>query len=442
LTAAAPSAAELGRLHGAHVAELAARTERALAASGFDGLVISSGRAFTYHADDQDAPHHATPHFAHWTPMEGPHHLLHVRPGRRPRLARVAPEDYWFEQAPLRDPFWRDAFETVEVASAERAWTELGPRGRTACVTDDPDTARARGCEPNPAELLARLDWNRSLKTDYEVACLAAASADAARGHLAAKAAFLAGASELEIHQAFTGAVGCADKDLPYETIVALDEHAAVLHYYPKRAVRDGRVLLLDAGARVHGYCSDVTRTWTRPECDALFRELVDGLERVQRELAAAVEPGMPYLALHERAHRRIGDLLSAAGILKVDGATAAAEDLTGPFFPHGLGHFLGIQVHDVSGRQREPAGGSVEPPGRYPYLRTTRTTAAGQVFTIEPGLYFIPMLLRALRGGARGELVDWKLVERLVPCGGIRIEDNVLVTAGGARNLTRESLP
>lgn len=431
----------LARLHAAHVATLQARAEEALAATRCDALVLSSGRPFTYHADDMEAPHHATPHFGHWTPMDGPHHLLHVRPGRKPRLVRVAPEDYWYEQAALGDPFWKDAFEIVEVASEERAWKELAPAGRTACVTDDAENARARGCDPNPEGLLARLDWNRSFKTEYEVACIAEASAHAARGHQAAKAAFLAGASELEIHQVFVAAVGVPDKELPYETIVALDEHSATLHYYPKRSTRNGRVLLLDAGARVRGYCSDVTRTWTRPDCDALFRELVAGLERVQRGLAAAVKPGLPYLTLHERAHREIGGLLAAAGIVKVDGATAASEGLTAPFFPHGLGHFLGIQVHDVSGRQREPGGGSVAPPSRYPYLRTTRTIAAGQVFTVEPGLYFIPMLLRPLRVGGQRDLFDWTLIDRLIPCGGIRIEDNVLVTADGVRNLTRECL-
>ena len=111
---------------------------------------------------------------------------------------------------------------------------------------------------------------------------------------------------------------------------------------------------------------------------------------------------------------------------------------LTAPFFPHGVGHFLGIQVHDVSGRQKAPDGGTVQPPPQYPYLRTTRVITEGQVFTIEPGLYFIDMLLRPFRTGKDDGAIDWSLVERLAPFGGIRIEDNVVVTKTGHRNLTR----
>jgi Xaa-Pro dipeptidase len=104
------------------------------------------------------------------------------------------------------------------------------------------------------------------------------------------------------------------------------------------------------------------------------------------------------------------------------------------------LGHFLGVQVHDVGGRQKSPEGGTVPPPREFPYLRTTRKVEAGQVFTIEPGLYFIEMLLRPHRTGATHDLFDWKLVDQLAPHGGIRIEDNVLVTRDGHRNLTREA--
>jgi Xaa-Pro dipeptidase len=124
--------------------------------------------------------------------------------------------------------------------------------------------------------------------------------------------------------------------------------------------------------------------------------------------------------------------------LIGVRGDDAVEAGLTAPFFPHGLGHFLGIQVHDVGGRQKAPEGGVVPPPRQYPYLRTTRTIEEGHVFTIEPGLYFIEMLLRPHRSGPKAGLFDWKLVDQLAGHGGIRIEDNILVTKSGGRNLTR----
>jgi Xaa-Pro dipeptidase len=433
-----------------HVATLQQRTEAALGAAGYDALILDAGTPFTYFADDQEAPFRTAPHFAHWVPLEGPHHLLLVRKGERPKLLRVRPEDYWYEQAPLGDPEWLGAFDFAEVPDTLEAWKGVATRGKVAYVGDSRSGAESHRLPSdaiNPEALLPLLDWNRSYKTAYEIACLDAAAKHAARGHAAARRAFVENGSELDIHHAFVTAVGCADKDLPYDTIVALDEKGATLHYTGKRTTRGGKSLLIDAGARHAGYGSDITRTWTTDACDPVFRELVRGVDRLQQDLCSLVRPGRPYLDLHLSAHVMIADLLHEQGILKSGGESAVERGLTLPFFPHGLGHFLGIQVHDVSGRQKAPAGGTVAPPPQHPHLRTTRTIEPDQVFTIEPGLYFIEMLLRAHRpGSAAGKLAhsdqfDWKLIERLMPCGGIRIEDDVVVTRDGHRNLTRPHL-
>jgi Xaa-Pro dipeptidase len=432
---------DLTSLYGDHVRVRRERAERVLAETGFEALLLDSGEPFQYFADDMDAPHHEAPHFAHWTPLAGPHHLLLVRPGEEPLLVRVAPEDYWYEQAPLGEPFWKDAFDVREVGTREEAWAALGPLGRTAYVGDSPGDAGEHGLPEDalePAAVIARLDWDRSYKTAYEVACLEEAERMAARGHHAAREVFQAGGSELDIHHAYVAAVGCVDKELPYESIVGLDEKGAILHYTGKRTVRDGKVLLIDAGARHLGYASDITRTWTTDACDGTFRELVEGMDALQQTLCNNVRPGLPYPELHHMAHVEIGRLLRSTGLVRVDADDAVELGLTRPFIPHGLGHFLGLQVHDVAGHQRSPEGGTAEPPDLHPFLRTTRTIEEDQVFTIEPGLYFIEMLLRPHREGDTAKHFDWELVDRLTPCGGIRIEDNVLVTADGHRNLTR----
>jgi Xaa-Pro dipeptidase len=433
---------DLAPLFARHVERLQVETEEALAETGFDSLVVSSGAPFTFFADDRDAPHEPVPHFAHWCPLRGPHHLLHVVPGRAPRLVRHAPEDYWYEQGGVTDPFWTAAFRFEEAGSVDAAWAALGTPANAAYVGNEVDRAAAASLVANPTALVSRLDWTRSYKDEYEVRCLEEATAIGARGHRAAREAFSASASELEIHQAFVRAVGGTDADLPYTTIVALDEKGATLHYESKRAVRGGRVLLLDAGAAQRRYACDITRTTTARGCDPRFVELVRGVDALERELATAATAGKPYLDVHLDAHRGVARILTGLRLLRVSADEAFDRGLTHPFFPHGIGHHLGIQVHDVAGRQADPSGTPAPPPKEHPYLRNTRTIEPGHVFTIEPGIYFIPMLLRPFRSGPDASAFDWEAIDALVPLGGVRVEDNVVVTASGPRNLTREHLP
>jgi Xaa-Pro dipeptidase len=432
---------DLAALYAQHFGRLRAETEKALADTGFNSLVISSGAPFTYFADDRDAPFEPVPHFAHWCPLGGPHHLLHVVPGEKPRLVRHAPEDYWYEQGGVTDPFWLGAFRFEEAGSVEAAWKALSRPANAAYIGNETDRAAAAGLAVNPESLTARLDWVRSYKDPYELRCLEEATELGALGHRAAREAFLAGASELEIHQAFVRATACTEAQLPYTTIVALDEKGATLHYETKRSVRDGRVLLLDAGAQSRRYACDITRTTPAPSCDARFAELVLRVDALERELAGASLPGRPYLEVHLQAHRGVARILSDLKLVRLSAEEVLAKGYTHPFFPHGVGHHLGIQVHDVAGRQKDPAGTPAPPPKEHPYLRNTRTIEPGHVFTIEPGIYFIPMLLRAFRQGRDASAFDWGAIDALTPLGGVRVEDNVVVTASGPRNLTRERL-
>jgi Xaa-Pro dipeptidase len=354
---------------------------------------------------------------------------------------RCAPEDYWYEQGGVADPFWVDSFRFEEAGSIDDAWAALGQPAGAAYVGNEGDRAAAAGLALNPPPLVARLDWTRSYKDEYELHCLEQATALGARGHRAAREAFRAGASELEIHQAFVRAVGTTESALPYTTIVALDEKGATLHYETKRTSRGGRVLLLDAGAQVRRYACDITRTTPAPACDPRFVELARGVDALEQALARSATPGRPYLDVHLQAHRGVAQILSELGIVRVGAEEALERGLTHPFFPHGVGHHLGIQVHDVAGRQADPAGTPAPPPKDHPYLRNTRTIEPGHVFTIEPGVYFIPMLLRPFRSGPDASRLDWATIDALVPLGGVRVEDNVVVTTAGPRNLTREAL-
>ena len=415
---------------------------KALAACSFDSLVISSGMPFTYFADDQDAPFNTVPHFRHYCPITGPHHVLKLEPGKKPLLVRYAPEDFWYEQLPLGTPFWSAGFDLIEAPTLEAVWNAVGRPARAAYLGNETEPAQAAGLELNPAGLTAFLDWGRSTKTAYEIQCLEQATIRGAKGHAAGRQAFLAGASELQIHYAFVEAVESLEFELAFPSIVALNEKGATLHYENKRSVRNGQTLLLDCGARTLGYASDITRTTPAAGCDPRFKALVAGMEKNQLELGAAVRPQLPFGELHHLSHLKLATLLNEQGILNAEPGPAVEQGLTRPFYPHGLGHHLGIQVHDVAGKLASPDGRTAPPPALHPTLRTTRTLEPGHVITIEPGCYFIPMLLRPFREGPQAQRFNWKLIDELSPMGGIRIEDNVLVTPTGCRNLTREHLP
>ncbi len=424
-----------------HIAERQRATEAALAAEGYDGIIVHSGTHACYFADDQTVPFKATPHLLHWLPLDEPGHVLVLRAGQRPLLLYRVRKDYWYEQAELGDPFWANHFEIVQTPSAATARAALPKQGRLAFVGPTAAIASELGVDGpdvNPAGLSARLDWGRSIKTPYEIACIRSATAKALPAHAAAREAFLQGASELDIHHAYMQRLGATESELPYPSIVALDEKGAVLHYEGKRHGVSGDVLLIDNGARHLGYACDITRTHTGAGVPALFRDLVAALDTAQRELCALVAPGVDFVDLHRRAEVMLGELLHAIGVLRVPGADAAAAGWMRPFFPHGLGHLLGLQVHDVAGRQRAVGGGTRPPPDGYPTLRTTRILEPGMVVTIEPGIYFIDMLLTPFIETPGRDACAWDLVDALRPCGGARIEDNVLVTAKGHENLTR----
>ncbi len=132
--------------------------------------------------------------------------------------------------------------------------------------------------------------------------------------------------------------------------------------------------------------------------------------------------------------------MLIDSGLASGEADALLSEGVTSAFMPHGIGHLLGIQVHDVGGFMEDENGATIDPPSGHPFLRLTRVLEEDMVLTIEPGLYVIDMLLDNLRGTPAESLVNWSSVDALRPFGGVRVEDNVRVLADGCENLTRDA--
>jgi Xaa-Pro dipeptidase len=433
------------RLFPAHIAEMRRRTDAALASAGFDGVAIHSGRLHYEFLDDRPYTFAVNPHFKQWVPVtDAPECFVSYSPADpRPRLCFFQPADYWHLPPELPPGLWKDAFDVTVIREPReaQAWLGLGSR-RVAFIGERTADFDGWGfVASNPATLLASLHYKRGLKTPYELSCMREASRIGARAHVAARDAFRAGASEFEVHLAYCAAAGLSEVQLPYGNIIAFNEGAAVLHYQhlDRRRDRPRRSLLIDAGAQFRGYASDITRTWSGG--DAEFNSLVDAMDALQQRLCAGIRTGRDYRELHLDAHRQIGTLLEDFGVIRCDSATAVDERVTSVFFPHGIGHLLGLQVHDVAGLAADPTGTREIPrPDGHPFLRLTRVLEPGFVVTVEPGIYFIDLLLEAARADGRGRYIDWKAVERLKPYGGIRIEDDVVCTDGEPENLTRDA--
>ena len=415
-----------------------------------DGAVFHSGRPQFYHADDREIVFIPAAHFRRWVPsLDGPEHLVVARPGAPIRVFQVQPADYWYDTTPPPPSFWEGAVDLRVVSSFAEAAEQIATLNPAslAYVGPSPQAAHEleiRGERIEPEELIAALDWFRALKTPFEVAASEVAGRSGAAGHAGARDAFLAGGTELDVYHAYLQGAGQIDQvEIPFGIITAFDAKAAILHYQHKRGpdYGAGRLLLMDAGTSHLGYASDITRTWVRDDTPSEVRQLIEGVDALERELVAMVRPGLPYPDIHFAAHRGAAELLVELGVLRVSVEEALADEITRTFLPHGVGHHLGLQVHDVGGRMAAMDGTIQEPPEGHPHLRTTRPLAAGHLVTIEPGIYFIDMLLAELKG-RREDAIDWDAVERFAPWGGVRIEDDILCTEDGYRDLTRAHIP
>ncbi|MBX2814050.1 MAG: Xaa-Pro dipeptidase [Myxococcales bacterium] len=433
--------AQLKDLYSAHVETLTDRTSLALERTEFDRLVIHAGdMKFTSRFDDLECPFRPTPAFAHWTPWAWPGSALVLEKGRAATLYARRRTDFWDSvEAPDRD-LVESALNVEEVGDLS-ALHQIGMKPRTAFIGESASIALRLGFEDksvNPHKLIEELDEIRVQKSPYEIEMLWLATLRAVKGHQAAKEVFLGGErSELMIHLSYLSTTEQDDSETPYKNIVALGTAASVLHHRAYGTRPMAKTLLLDAGAKVRGYGSDITRTHVVGSDSSDFGVLLERMDQLQGAVLDKLCVGKNYEELHNETHELLGRLLVDLQFVRCSAEAAVAEGITRVFFPHGLGHSLGVQVHDVGCRRVPPRKDNA-------WLRNTRTIEPAQVLTIEPGCYFIGALLDPLKASSSAEMVRWDRVDPLRSYGGIRIEDNIVVRQGNSgrpfRNLTREA--
>jgi len=222
---------------------------------------------------------------------------------------------------------------------------------------------------------------------------------------------------------------------LAFDTIVGSGPNSAVLHFAPThRRLADGDMVLVDAGAEYRGYASDVTRTY--PVSGQFTPEQAHLHEVVRAAGSAAIDrctPGTEWSAVHETAALVVAEGLVEFGLLHGDPQTLVERGSYALFFPHGVGHMVGLGIRDAGGmlRSRRENGG-------VPGLRVDLPMHPGYVMKVEPGIYFVPGILndpeeRELHRNS----VDWDRVDGMLGFGGIRVEENVLVTEASPEVLT-----
>ena len=287
----------------------------------------------------------------------------------------------------------------------------------------------------------------RITKVDSEIVAMWYSSLVASNAHVEVMRSAKAGMVEYELEARFLYEIykngGC--RKCAYTSICACGPNNATLHYghagAPNdRTIQENDMVLLDMGADYHGYVSDITCSFP---VSGIFnddqRAIFEGVLSAQRVVLEAMKPGSSWVDCHKIAEREVIRALQSVGVIR-SGFTIdelAVAGIGGIFFPHGLGHLIGCDTHDVGGYLTD-APPRPDGPGGVKKLRTARTLQAGMVLTNEPGCYFIEALVKgALADPIKSAFLDPTVLTRFEGFGGVRLEDVVVVTPKGPVNLT-----
>ncbi|HIK54159.1 MAG TPA: aminopeptidase P family protein [Synechococcales cyanobacterium M55_K2018_004] len=323
---------------------------------------------------------------------------------------------------------------TIAVQDAFTRWQQSNLLNRTMV---QPEQSKAQDLE-----LVRAIAAIRLIHDSAALAEIRKAAAVTVQAHHAGMANTPFVSTEAEVRAAMEQVIIGYNMTPAYSSIVTV--HGEVLHNSVySHALQPGDLLLADVGAEAEsGWAADVTRTWpVSGQFSPTQRAIYDVVLVAHDQCIAQVKPGVEYRDIHLLAAKVIAEGLVDLGILRGQPEELVERDAHALFFPHGVGHLLGLDVHDMEdlgdlagyeeGRQRSDRFGLC-------YLRLDRPLRAGMVVTIEPGFYQVPALLEdGDRRAKYHDVVDWERLAAFADVRGIRIEDDVLVTDAGSEVLT-----
>ncbi|RAL16690.1 aminopeptidase P family protein [Aspergillus homomorphus CBS 101889] len=291
--------------------------------------------------------------------------------------------------------------------------------------------------------LLPAMDAARVIKDDHEIQLIRQANIISGLAHRNVLEKIHKMTNEAQIEGLFLDTcVSHGAKNQAYEIIAGSGPNAATLHYIKNNEPLKGRQLVcLDAGAEWECYASDVTRTFPLGADwpSAYARDIYQLVEKMQEECIRRIKQGVRFRDLQTLAHDIAIEGLQRLGVLK----SGTVEEIrqsgaSAVFFPHGLGHHVGLEVHDVS---EKPITAQGQRRGRRDLVPPTNLSfpvlEEGMVVTVEPGIYFSQLALANAQKQPLARYIDFVEAVKYIPVGGVRIEDDILVTRTGYENLT-----
>lgn len=281
----------------------------------------------------------------------------------------------------------------------------------------------------------------RVFKSDKEIEIMRFASRVSSEGHIAVMQNIKPGLHEYQAEAVFRLQchVLAGGKDMAYEGICASGRGNSTLHYMDNdKLTKDGDLMLMDMGCKLYGYASDITTTFpVNGKFSKKQKEIYDAVLDANLSVQRAMKPGVKWDDMHILAEKVILTHLIKLGLVKDTPIEELIENRIGAIFmPHGLGHFLGIRVHDVGGYLKSHPE-RIQKPGLRS-LRTRRSLDKGMAITVEPGCYFIDFTLeQAYKDENKSKYLNKDKLKEYHDVGGVRIEDDVIITENGSENLT-----